>query len=59
VANKASFAGIKPRSVQVGEVKSFNGFILDIPPQIEIDAYTSLLIWCEAFSQFITAARYR
>ena len=59
VANKAAFAAIKPRSVQVGEVKSFNGFILGVPQDVDIEAYTSVLIWCEAFSQFITAARYR
>jgi hypothetical protein len=45
--------------VQVGEVKSFNGFILGVPQDVDIEAYTSVLIWCEAFSQFITAARYR
>ncbi len=59
VANKAAFAAIKPGSVQVGEVKSFSGFILGVPQHIDIEAYTSMLIWCEAFSQFITAARYR
>ena len=59
VANKAGFAAIKPRSVQVGEVKSFSGFILDVPQGVDIEAFTSVLIWCEAFSQFITAARYK
>jgi hypothetical protein len=59
VASKAAFAAIKPKSVQVGEVKSFNGFILGVPQDVDIEAYTSVLIWCEAFSQFITAARYR
>ncbi len=59
VANKAAFASIKPRSVQVGEVKGFSGFILGVPQHIDIEAYTSVLIWCEAFSQFISAARYR
>ena len=59
VANKAAFTSIKPRSVQVGEVKNFSGFILGVPQHLDLEAYNSVLIWCEAFSHFITAARYR
>lgn len=59
VDNKQDFLRIKARSRQIAEVKTFNGFLLDIPPGTDLTAYTTVVIWCEAFSQFITAAKYR
>lgn len=49
----------RANAVQVGDVKSFAGFILQVPDGIDIAAYDSVLIWCEAFGEFITAAKYR
>ena len=46
-------------AVQVGDVKSFSGFILEVPESVDVEAYDSVLIWCEAFSEFITAATYK
>lgn len=59
VTTEAEFLAIKSQSAQVGEVKMFSGFILDVPPEINIEDYTSVVIWCEAFGKFITAAQYR
>ena len=42
--------------MQVGEVKAFSNFSLDVPPGITVGDYPVVLIWCEAFGQFITAA---
>jgi len=33
--------------------------MLEVPDGIDIEAYTTVLIWCEAFGEFITAAQYR
>jgi len=30
-----------------------------LPTSIDPARYTSVIIWCETFGQFITAARYR
>ena len=59
VTDEAGFEAIKAQSVQVGEVKMFGGFILDLPAEINIEDFTSVVIWCEAFGEFITAAKYR
>ena len=59
VDHEDGFGPLRERSVQVGDVKTFDGFILDMPDGIDIEAYTTVLIWCEAFDEFITAARYR
>lgn len=57
--DEAEFEALKSSALQIGDVKSFDGFILDVPPDVDLAAYSTVLIWCEAFSEFITAARYR
>lgn len=59
VETEADFARIKPRMVRVGDVKTFKNFIVEVPASIDIARYDSVIVWCETFSQFITAARYR
>ena len=59
VDDEASFEAVKDQSVRIGDVKTFNGVILDVPADVDIDAYTTVVIWCEAFGEFITAAKYR
>jgi hypothetical protein len=59
VEHEDDFTPIKARSRMVGEIKRFDGFILDIPADVNLDAYTTVLVWCEAFGEFIAAARYR
>ena len=57
--DEAGFEALRASALQIGDVKSFDGFILDVPPDVDLAAYSTVLIWCEAFSEFITAARYR
>ena len=59
VDHEDAFLPVKDQSLQVGDVKSFNGVIVDLPAGVDLDAYTTVLIWCEAFGEFITAAEYR
>jgi hypothetical protein len=40
-------------------VKTFENFIVPLPAGTDPARYTSVIVWCETFSQFITAARYR
>ena len=47
---------IKDQSVKVGEVKAFSNSSLDMPLGIMVGDYPAVLIWCEAFGEFITAA---
>ena len=59
VEDESQFHAIKAQAKVVGDVRSFNGFVLDVPDGVDIEAYTTLVIWCEAFNEFITAAKYR
>ncbi|ASP31888.1 DM13 domain-containing protein [Labrenzia sp. VG12] len=59
VEDEAGFQVVKDTAVQLGDVKTFDGFIVDVPEGVNIDDYSTVLVWCEAFGEFITAARYR
>lgn len=53
------FARVKARSLAAGDIRTFENFIVPLPPGTEVDRFSTVVVWCEAFSRFITAARYR
>jgi hypothetical protein len=59
VETEAMFRELKASMVQIGPVKTFENFIVPIPEGVDPSAYNTVIIWCEAFGQFITAAQYR
>jgi len=59
VETKADFLRLKSSMAQVADVKTFENFVVPVPTTIDVARYTSVIVWCEAFSQFITAAKYR
>ena len=59
VEHEDEFLPIKRQAQLIGDVKTFNGFLLDVPDNIDIEQFTTVLVWCEAFSEFITSAKYR
>ncbi len=59
VETEADFLRLKPKMARVGDVKTFENFIVPVPAGIDPKAYTTVIVWCESFGQFITAARYR
>lgn len=59
VDTKEAFLAIKNKSLRVGDVKTFDGFILDVPSGADVGDYKAVVIWCEAFGMFISAAEYQ
>ncbi|MDN7932387.1 DM13 domain-containing protein [Burkholderia metallica] len=59
VDTKASFLAIKARAARVADLKTFGNFVVPLPADVNPAQYTSVVIWCERFSKFISAARYR
>lgn len=59
VETEADFTRLKSSMVRIGDVKTFRNFIVPIPEGIDAARYSTVIVWCETFGQFITAARYR
>jgi hypothetical protein len=59
VLTEEEFLAVKDRSALVGNVRSFDGFILEVPANIDPAAFKAVVIWCESFDEFITAASYQ
>lgn len=59
VQDEAEFQGIKSASLRIGDVKTFDNFIVDMPPGTNPANYTTVVVWCETFREFISAAQYR
>jgi hypothetical protein len=59
VETEEAFHRLKPMMVRVGDIKTFDQFILEVPLHIDPRLYNTAIVWCETFSQFITSASYR
>ncbi len=59
VETEQDFQRLKPKMVRVGDVKTFENFVLPVPAQIDPTQFSTVIVWCETFGQFITAATYR
>ena len=59
VETEADFNKLKASMVRVADVKTFNNFIVELPSTVDPSKYNSVIVWCESFGQFISAAIYR
>lgn len=59
VETEADFLRIKAQSRRVADIKTFENFVVPVGDGIDLTQYNTVLIWCESFGQFITAAQYR
>lgn len=59
VEDEAEFEQHKNNMQFVSMVSSFNGFIVDVPNGIDIEKFTTVVVWCETFGEFITAGKYQ
>ncbi|MGV7235013.1 MAG: DM13 domain-containing protein [Nitrosomonadaceae bacterium] len=59
VETEADFTRLKKTMLRLGDVKTFENFVVNVPPNTDLSAFNSVIIWCESFGQFITSARYR
>ncbi len=58
VETEAEFNRLKVSMVEVGPVRTFENFIVPLSPSIDPGDYSAIIVWCESFGQFITAAEY-
>lgn len=59
VETEADFKRLKARMVRVGDVKTFDNFVVPVPAGIDPANFSTVIVWCETFSEFITAAKYK
>ncbi|KZN46054.1 hypothetical protein N474_09255 [Pseudoalteromonas luteoviolacea CPMOR-2] len=59
VETEAEFEQHKSSMKYIAPVSSFNGFVVDMPQSVNLEEFTTIIIWCESFGEFITAATYR
>lgn len=59
VETEAQFNAIRDQMTRVGDVRTFKNFVVDLPPDVNPADFTTVVIWCEAFGEFISAAQYR
>lgn len=59
IDNEANFLAQKGSMQRVAGVRSFNGFKLVVPQGVDVSDYNTVIIWCESFEEFITAAQYQ
>lgn len=59
VETESDFNRLRASMVRVGDVKTFKNFLISVPESVDPIRYNTVVIWCETFSQFITAAKYK
>ena len=59
VEDEAGFEQHRGKMLRVGDVRTFNGFVVDLPPGVDPSQYSTAIVWCESFGEFITAAQYQ
>ena len=59
VEHEDEFLPIKDMSQYIAEIKGFENFVVDVPENVDVSKYNTIIIWCESFNEFITAAKYQ
>jgi hypothetical protein len=59
VETEADFERLKPGMARVGDVRTFRNFLVPVPESVDVERYNTVVVWCESFSQFITAGKYK
>ena len=59
VETRDDFLRVKPRARRAGDIKTFDNFIVALPEGLDPAQFDTVVVWCETFSMFISAAQYR
>lgn len=59
VETELDFKRLKSTMVDVGDIKTFKNFAVTLPEGFDPSEYNTVIVWCESFNQFITAAQYQ
>ena len=59
VDDEASFLANKASMRVAGSIDTFSNFQVAIPEGLNPADFTTVVVWCDSFNEFITAARYQ
>ena len=59
IETEHAFIEQKESMREIGAINTFDGFLIDIPTGVDPATYTTAIVWCETFDQFITSAVYK
>lgn len=59
VETEAEFARLKADMARIGDVRTFENFVVPVPGSIDPGSFNTVIVWCESFGEFITAAKYQ
>ena len=59
VETGTEYEQLKSSLVLIGNVKTFDNFIVEVDAGIDLNAFNTVVVWCETFGEFITAAEYK
>jgi hypothetical protein len=58
-ADEEEFLAMKAQSAYIGNINTFDNFILSVPENIDPARFAAVVVWCETFGELITAAAYK
>ena len=59
VEYEEQFEKVRSSARQVADIKTFDGFLVELPGDVDIEKFNTVVVWCESFSEFITAVKYK
>lgn len=59
VETEQEFNDLKSEMSLIGDVKTFDNFVVEVPQSTSISEYNTVVVWCETFGEFITSAKYQ
>ncbi|MEM7465818.1 MAG: DM13 domain-containing protein [Pseudomonadota bacterium] len=59
VETEANFNEHKQKMLEIGPVRTFKNFFVPFAKPIDLADFNTVIVWCESFGEFITAAKYR
>ena len=59
IETEEEFNRLKSSMRVIGDVNTFNNFIVKVPKDVELTNFNTVVVWCESFGEFITSSKYR
>ena len=59
VETEADFEQLKPSMQLIGDIDTFENFVIAVPLGVNLSRFNTVIVWCETFGQFITSAKFR